>query len=340
MRNNYKAWNIEVNDFFKITSDKDKIKFIVGFGILAPSSHNSQPWSFSIEKNIIHVYKEENRRLPVGDVNDRLLYISIGCAIENILIAADYFGYTSEIKFNSGNSVVSVTLSNNGLVKKENKEHQIFIINRRTVNRGKYLNKEIDNKILDTIKNLESSNLKINIITEEIKKNKLADIALAATSDSMSSKEFRKELAHHVISNTSSKKIGMPGFTLGFPTLVSYIAPIMLKIFNLSKLSNKDDEKILKKFTPYMLIISTTGDDLADWIATGRTFQKISLITTAEEISLGVWAAPILIGNYYNGIKDLLGIDCRPQFFFRMGYALRNVKKHSPRLTVDDVIRE
>src|SRR3989344_126196 len=114
MSDNYKAWDIEVDDFKKIISDEDKIKFIIGFGVLAPSSHNSQPWSFLIEKNVIHIFKETSRRLSVGDTNDRLLYISIGCAIENILIAADYFGYNTDVKLNLGDLVASVTLNKKG----------------------------------------------------------------------------------------------------------------------------------------------------------------------------------------------------------------------------------
>src|SRR5438105_2069360 len=99
MKENYKAWSININDYNAQKTESEKLKFLLKFGVLAPSSHNTQPWSFSIEDNSILVYMEVGRRLPIADSNDRQLFLSIGCAIENIVIAADYFGYLSNVEY-------------------------------------------------------------------------------------------------------------------------------------------------------------------------------------------------------------------------------------------------
>lgn len=335
---NYRAWDVNINDFKKITSAEDRIKFLINFAVLAPSSHNSQPWAFITGKDFIKVLVEEERRLPVGDSNDRQLFISLGCAIENIIVAADYYGYSAKIDFDCENNCVAnirFALKNTTGYS----DHLIFSIPERLVNRGQYQAKEIKPEILDLMKSQAGQDLKINVITENILKNKLADVALAATSASMANPAFRKELAGYVISNTSGKKYGLPGFGLGFPTPISYIAPFMLKMFNLSKLSNKQDEPLLKKFTPYMVMISSKGDTSKDWLSAGRAFQKISLIATASGISLAVWAAPIQIGEYYKDLQKILNLDFRPQVFFRMGYAAKDTRAHSPRFTAKEVIK-
>ena len=335
---NYQAWHVNVNHFPGNGTEEEQAYFLLNFGVLAPSSHNSQPWSFKVEETCIKLFVEQTRRLPVGDANGRQLYISLGCAIENITTAADYYGYSTSVDFNGGNDCVATVR----FVKKTmsaDPNHLIFSIQKRMVNRSKYQDKQVEPQILNSFKKQEKQNLKITVITDSEVKNKLADIALTATSTSMSDPAFREELSHYVIANTSAKKFGMPGFSLGFPTLISYLAPFMLKTFNMSKLSNKQDEPLLKKFTPYMIVISTKEDSQKEWIEIGRTFQKMFLIAPSHGISFAVWAAPIQIGEYYRDMQKILGIEYRPQMFFRMGYATKDMGGHSPRFRADEVVK-
>lgn len=333
---NYRAWDLNINDFKKINSEEDGIKFLINFAVLAPSSHNSQPWAFIAGKDFIKILVEERRRLPVGDSNDRQLFISLGCAMENIIVAADYYGYSAKVDFKNNCAAII------RFVKKNTtgySDHLIFSITERLVNRGQYQAKEIKPEILDLLKNQTGQDLKISIITENTLKAKLADAALAATSASMADPAFRKELAGYVISNTSGKKYGMPGFGLGFPTPVSYFAPFMLKMFNMSKLSKRQDEPLLKQFTPYMVVISAKADTVKDWLAAGRVFQKMFLVAAAHNISFAPWAAPIQIGEYYKDLQKIINLDFRPQMFFRMGYAVKEMRAHSPRFTAEEVIK-
>jgi len=335
---NYGAWEVNIDDFKKISDEEGKISFLINFAVLAPSSHNSQPWSFATGKDYVKIYKEETRRLPIGDANDRQLFISLGCAIENIITSADYFGYVTRVDYNCGNNCVAI-IHFTPKIASTKSDHLIFSIPKRLVNRSKYQEKQVDQQFLDFIKNQEDQNLKISVITDKGLINKLADVALSATAESMANPTFRKELSHYVISNTSNKKFGMPGFGIGFPTPISYLAPLMLGMFNMSKMSKKQDEPLLKKFTPYVVVISTKEDEQGDWIAVGRAFQKISLTATSRGISFAVWAAPIQIGEHYKDLQKILSINFRPQMFFRMGYATQDMGGHSPRFTADEVIR-
>ena len=66
---------------------------------LAPSGHNTQPWRFSLKEDSIRIFPDFARRLPVVDPDNRELYISLGCALENLVISAKYAGYDSEIEY-------------------------------------------------------------------------------------------------------------------------------------------------------------------------------------------------------------------------------------------------
>ena len=336
-KENYKAWDINIDSFFFIKEDYEKLKFLLNFAVLAPSSHNTQPWAFQINGKSIDVYKDTKRTLKIADQNDRQSFLSIGCAIENVTIAAEYYGYAVSIQYDLSSDKVATLNFIPGTSDKKN-SHLFFSITKRVVNRDKYLLRTIDSLLLNKIKGYSEEGIMINIVEEQSSKDELTKITLDAVSVSMQDKSFRQELSQYVISNNSSSKIGMPGFGLGFPTPISYIAPYLLKKFNMSTLSNKKDESILKT-TPYFFVISTKYDNPENWIKAGRIYERIALTAMAEGISTAVWGAPIQIKEYYKEIQEVLHIDYRPQVFFRVGYPQKDVIQHSPRLSIQDVLK-
>ena len=53
----------------------------------APSGHNTQPWLFDQEGDTFIIRPDFSKALPVVDPDHRELYISLGCAAENTLLA-------------------------------------------------------------------------------------------------------------------------------------------------------------------------------------------------------------------------------------------------------------
>ena len=96
------AWNIKESDFPINSSSEEKLTFLLNYAILAPSSHNSQPWKFNVTNDEILVFADKSRWLQVADADQRELYISLGCALENLIIAADHFGYNCSVAYFPG----------------------------------------------------------------------------------------------------------------------------------------------------------------------------------------------------------------------------------------------
>jgi len=70
----------------------------LAYAILAPNSHNRQPWQFELSGETgIDVYCDLDRRLPETDPNDRQIVMSFGCMLELLSIAAGEAGYRAEI---------------------------------------------------------------------------------------------------------------------------------------------------------------------------------------------------------------------------------------------------
>ena len=65
---------------------------IVAAGILASNPHNSQPWIFRITDSTIDLFADPKRQIGVIDPYLREMYIGLGCAVENMMLAAEAEG--------------------------------------------------------------------------------------------------------------------------------------------------------------------------------------------------------------------------------------------------------
>ncbi len=72
---------------------------LIRYATLAASGHNTQPWRFVIGDNTLEIHPDYTRRLPAVDPQNRELWISLGCALENLLIAARAVGYAPEVTY-------------------------------------------------------------------------------------------------------------------------------------------------------------------------------------------------------------------------------------------------
>ena len=77
-------------------SQPNHFRAIIEAATRAPSGHNSQPWLFTINsEDHITLAPDFTRRLPAVDADNRELFISLGCAAENLRIAANHYGYAT-----------------------------------------------------------------------------------------------------------------------------------------------------------------------------------------------------------------------------------------------------
>ena len=70
---------------------------LVHAAILAANPHNSQPWMFKVTDDTIDVYADTTRNIGAIDPDLREMTTGIGCAIENLLIAAAHVGYATHV---------------------------------------------------------------------------------------------------------------------------------------------------------------------------------------------------------------------------------------------------
>jgi len=95
---NTSPWSPADADFPVHAEPEAKSRFLLRYATLAPSPANAQPWSFSVDGLTIGIHVERTRWEAHG-FPDREMYASIGCVVENLAIAAEYFGFAPVITY-------------------------------------------------------------------------------------------------------------------------------------------------------------------------------------------------------------------------------------------------
>ena len=337
---NYKPWEIDVADFPITSNIENQIKFLLGFGILAPSGHNSQPWKFKIYYQNVDIFIERIRSLEKSDPAGKQLCISIGCLIENIILAAEYFGFAAQVKYlndTKGDGPIASIQFSKIETQINDPNHLIHCIKKRGTNRNKYKLYSLPLDFNDTIERLSTDQIKITAINQPQLIQDISDIIIQAQILSMEKPYFRKELSELMKPNFTVSKVGMPGFVFNIPLPISIFSSWMIKKLNMSKLNKKQDEKIFKNFTPAFIIISLKNETKENWMLAGRMFEKVWLIATKFNLKCSPNAAPIQEDISRQALQKLLNSSFMPITLMRVGYCDKN-NQHTPRISVSELL--
>lgn len=337
MTDNFTSWHIDCNEVDAHASVKEKLAFLLRYAVLAPSSHNSQPWSFTVTSDGIAVSPDTTRALVVSDSNQRQLYISIGCAVENIIIAGRRFGLTFTVKEMVDDDLsILLSVSNVREIKKQRKRGLVEYITQRSTIRGNYSQKEPDQNFVSWVREYtQQQHVQPSFVTGKEQKEAIAEVVIDATLEAMDDPMFRAELSDYLLPPNTSAQVGMPAVGFGIPRLLAYIAPAVLKYANVNKTSQAKDRALLTQHTPMFIVLASEGDTKTDWVRVGRVYQHLALMATKKNIHTAPMAAPIQIGNHYKDLQKILKTNLRPQFFMRIGSS-QEQRVLSPRLSAEE----
>jgi len=153
------------------------------------SPHNTQPWLFRVSNSNIELYADTTRNTGALDPYRREQHIALGCALENLILAADANGYIASpallsgtLDGSSGDKVQLVARVELAPGMRQNNELYNAIPNRHT-NRNPYDPKRlVPSEFMELLSQLsdEESDVKIFLIAAETDRKRIAEIISAA----------------------------------------------------------------------------------------------------------------------------------------------------------------
>lgn len=90
-------WSIREEGYPERAPLREKLLFFLRYGILAPSTYNSQPWLFRVSDDGVEVIADFARELPTADPQHRELIMSCGALVCTLRTAAANFGYATTL---------------------------------------------------------------------------------------------------------------------------------------------------------------------------------------------------------------------------------------------------
>lgn len=334
VKDNYAAWSIKESDFPKKSSLEEQIKFILRYGILAPSTHNTQPWKFRIGDNFVDILPDWRYQLPQADPISRNLFISLGCCVNNILVAASYFGFKTKTKIlttSLKDTFIKVSFYREGTI--DRKLARLFpFITQRYSNKLAYIKKPLKRSDLEKISDFHNQKgINPLFITDEKRILSFAETYDKAVSDFAKNSLFGKELSSWMRHSGTFLGDGMPGFTAGINPIQAFIGKFLIRYIPKFAESAAKKYTFLIKTSPVIGVIYTSSNNIVSWINAGRVYEEISLVGTSLKISSTILAAIVEHGKYSQQLANLISIGRDvPQLCFRLGYSQNN-PYHTPR---------
>jgi hypothetical protein len=327
-------WTLREADFPIGEAAAARSRYLLRYAILAPSTKNTQPWKFSIDGDRIDVLPDLTRWLRISDPDQRELHISLGCALENLIVAADHFGYACRVSYGPPDggrpgTVVSVTVEPAPVVAPRMRPAGLFegLTSRQTIH-GAFTAQRIRPATRRQFEHLKMETDVHLLLTRE----RAATCALGALNAEADIAElgdiaYRRELAHWV---------GQGVF--GTSWTVSKLGQVVLPHLDNGPTQARRDEALLKN-TPLLGLISTVDDDRASQVKAGQLFERICLRATILGISVHPMSQTLQIPTLRREVARITGqTPLYPQQLFRIGYAPLRRPRHTPRRPVEQLI--
>lgn len=295
--------------------------FMIAQAVKAPSGHNTQPWLFKIADGEIDILPDFTKSLPVVDPNHRELFVSLGCAAENLCIAAAHKGYETR-----------VTVTHEGVIKvfltKQNHhmESPLFAqIALRQTNRSRYDGRIVPEDSIVSLKNIGAE----PFIGVHFFKNgsaeyaAIAEMVYAGNRLQMHNKAFKAELQQWMRYNKKHQdatKDGLSYAVFGAPNVPKFIAkPIMANAIN-EKKQNKSDGKNMASAS-HLVLLTSQDNTIEQWVNLGRTLERILLRSTQMGIAHAYLNQPNEEPTLAVELAQRLGLtNEHPTILIRIGY--------------------
>ena len=337
--------NIQEDDFPLDGKIEDQLKFLLNYAILAPSSHNTQPWSFKIVNDAIELYADKTRGLPIADPDYRELIISCGAALFNLRIAIRHFGHGDIVDIlpepNNPDLLARIQLGSKRIVKLE--ENFLFrAISKRRTNRKLFDDCQLPTSLvseLESATRAEGSWLQsmTQIIPDHIRQS---IISLIAEGDrlQMADPSFREELAQWIHTDPNPSHDGIPPHAQGMNQNFDAIAPLIswaIRSFDLGESQSAKDCQLASR-APVLMLISSEEDNPQAWLETGEALAHLLLRARIDDVWASFFNQPIQIPQLRSRLQAIFP-DCGyPQLLLRLGYAEET--RPTPRRSANEVL--
>ncbi|MFO0852385.1 MAG: nitroreductase family protein [Gemmataceae bacterium] len=298
-------------------------RFFLNYAVLAPSSHNTQPWLFRVVGDTAELYADRNRALRVVDPDDRELVISCGAALHHLRTAVRYFGHDDETGIApDGHPDLLATVRLGRPHSRDESDDALFhaIPGRRTTRAAFRPDPVPDGVQAELLQAAAAFGVWAFRVETPEDKHRVAELVAEGDHIQFRDEAFRRELAHWLRPNDTHSGDGLPGYTQGMGYVASYVGPWVVRTFDLGDGTAARDGQ-LAEGSPLLLVLGTATDSREAWLATGQALSNLLLVAHRHGLGVSYLNQPVEVPALRPRLRRLTGDAGQPQLVLRLGYS-------------------
>jgi hypothetical protein len=307
----------------------EQLTQLLRYAVMAPSSHNSQPWLFRVQGESVFIFADRERRLPAVDPFDRELTISVGAATCALRIAMRAHGIGERCAIMPSPKHRDLLAVVRATGRHEPTHDDVVLchaIPARRTNRGAYRADTLTDKTIGIIaRAVQAEDAMIAPIDDKKTKHKIAELIAEGDKRQFKDAKFKRELGHWMRSNHTEARDGVPVYAIdahhvgGMWDALSHLSPLVVRRFVSPKKQAARDEE-LADHSPVLAVLFTRADGPWEWMRAGQGLMRGLLAATACGVSHSYLNQPIEVPELREKLAGLLSLEGVPQMVLRMGH--------------------
>jgi hypothetical protein len=298
---------------------RERVRELVRLATLAPSSHNTQCWRFAVEGKSLTIMPDLSRRCPAVDPDDHHLFVTLGCAAENLAHAALAQGLHAETRFDATRGAIVVPLTPTPA--QATPLYQA--IPARQCTRGDYDGQPLSNDELKLLERAGTSNgVRLLLLTERPAIERVLDHVVQGNTAQLADPTFVKELKTWIRFNSAAAvrtRDGLYSVSSGSPNIPSWIGNAAFGWFFTPTGENDKCSRQIRSSAGIAVFVGEAADR-AHWVEVGQAYERFALQATALGIRNAFLNQPVEVAVVRTPFAEALGIaGQRPDLVVRFG---------------------
>ncbi|MGD1944485.1 MAG: Acg family FMN-binding oxidoreductase [Leptolyngbyaceae cyanobacterium] len=291
---------------------------LVRYATLAASSHNTQCWKFKLEEGLISILPDWARRTPAVDPDDHHLYVSLGCATENLLQAAQANGQQGLVDLAADGSI-QIHLEPMQAI-----SSPLFqAIPQRQSTRTDYDGQPLSTGELAQLEQAAAGEgVHLILLTEKPAIESVLEYVVEGSNAQINDPEFVKELKFWVRFNEKEairQGDGLFARCTGNPTAPHWLGNLLFDRLLTPKAEAQKYTRQIRSSAGIAIFVSDNNTP-SHWIAAGRAYQRFALQATALGIRTAFLNQPVEVAALRPQFTNHLGLgERRPDLVVRFG---------------------
>lgn len=290
---------------------------LIRYATLAANGHNTQPWRFRLRGESIDILPDPTRRTPAVDPDDHHLWASLGCAAENLKLAAAAFGRHAEVSASPAGVQIA-------LAPMAAQRSALFeAIPGRQSTRSEYDGQALNAGDLRLLESAAADErVQTLLLTDRATLTRVEEFVVAGNTAQMDDAAFVAELKAWIRFSERealARRDGLFGKSSGNPALPQWLGSLLFGFVFTKRAENDKYVKHLRS-SAGVAVFGADRDDPAGWVAAGRACQRFMLQASALGVRTAFINQPVEVAALRSKFAAELKLgQRRPDLVVRFG---------------------